>query len=202
MGQGLEYLGVITGLLYLWLEIKQHKTMWIVGFISSLAYVFIFFFSKFYAVMGLNLYYVLMSVYGFILWSRKKKTTNEEDIVGEPDVSIIYHSLKWAVGLACLLAISALWAAIYFVLYDYTDSPVATGDAFVTALSIVGTWLLARQILEHWYCWIVVNGVSVFLYYSQELYPTMFLYICYTLLSIYGIYNWKKNGQKQGKSRL
>ena len=73
MEQLLEYFGVLTGLLYLFLEIKQHRAMWIVGFLTSLAYVFVFFLSIIYADMGLNLYYVAISVYGFWLWTQGKK---------------------------------------------------------------------------------------------------------------------------------
>lgn len=192
MQLGLEVFGVITGLLYIWLEIKQHKTMWIVGFVSSLTYVFVFFFSKFYAVMALNAYYVLMSVYGFFLWSREKKSGEEEMKKGTELIS--YRLITWRIALICALAVGVLWMLITFVLNDFTDSPVPTGDAFMTALSIVGTWLLAQRIVEHWYCWIVVNAVSVFLYYSQGLYPTMFLYFCYTILSVYGFLNWRKKG--------
>ena len=56
MEQGLEYFGVLTGLLYLGLEIVQHRAMWIVGFVTSFVYIFVFFFSKFYADMSLNIY--------------------------------------------------------------------------------------------------------------------------------------------------
>lgn len=64
MEQLLEYFGVLTGLLYLFLEIRQHRAMWVVGFLTSLVYVFVFFFSKIYADMGLNIYYVAISIYG------------------------------------------------------------------------------------------------------------------------------------------
>lgn len=192
MQLGLEVFGVMTGLLYIWLEIKQHKTMWIVGFISSLTYVFVFLFSKFYAVMALNSYYVLMSVYGFVLWSREKKSGGNK-IAKETEV-ISYRLISWRIALVCALTVGFLWGMITFVLNDFTDSPVPVGDAFMTALSIVGTWLLTQRIVEHWYCWILVNAVSVFLYYSQGLFPTMFLYFCYTILSIYGYFNWRKKG--------
>ena len=72
MEQLLEYFGVLTGLLYLFLEIRQHRAMWVVGFLTSLVYVFVFFFSKIYADMGLNIYYVAISIYGFWQWTRSK----------------------------------------------------------------------------------------------------------------------------------
>lgn len=190
MEQALEYFGVVTGLLYLWLEIKQHKAMWVVGFISSLTYVFVFFFSKFYAVMALNVYYVLISVYGFLLWSRRK---GQESEVSE-DAGIVYYRITLPLALACGLAFVVLFGGIYFVLNDLTDSPVAMGDAFTTSLSIVATWMLARRFIEHWPCWVLINFVSTYLYYSRGLYPTMFLYLCFTILAVFGYYNWKKKG--------
>ena len=70
MDQLLEYFGVLTGILYLLLEIKQHRSMWIIGFLTSLFYIFIFFNAKIYADMGLNIYYVCISIYGFWQWKR------------------------------------------------------------------------------------------------------------------------------------
>ncbi len=72
----LEYFGVLTGLLYLFLEIRQHRAMWVVGFLTSLVYVFVFFFSKIYADMGLQTYYVAISIYGFCQWTRKGMKNN------------------------------------------------------------------------------------------------------------------------------
>ncbi len=190
MEQFLEYFGVVTGLLYLWLEIKQHKAMWVIGFLTSLTYVFVFFFSKFYAVMTLNLYYVLISIYGFLLWTRHHGETNTQ--TGE--TGIIYRRIDRRLILICGLASIILFAGIYAILNYFTDSPVALGDAFTTALSIVATWMLAQRIIEHWPCWVLINAVSAYLYFSRGLYPTMILYICYTVLAVVGYYNWKKKG--------
>ena len=76
MEQLLEYFGVLTGLLYLFLEIRQHRAMWVVGFLTSLVYVFVFFFSKIYADMGLNIYYVAISIYGFWQWTRRHRDSS------------------------------------------------------------------------------------------------------------------------------
>lgn len=192
MEQALEYFGVVTGLLYLYLEIRQHKAMWVVGFVSSLAYVFVFFFSRFYGVMALNVYYVLISIYGFWLWSKGRGGGTEE--AAPADEGIVYSRIRLPLALGCAFVAGGLFAGIYFVLNGYTDSPVAAGDAFTTSLSIVATWMLARRIIEHWPCWVVVNSVSACLYYSQGLYPTMFLFICYAVLAVVGYMNWKKKG--------
>lgn len=199
MEQILEYFGVITGLLYLLLEIRQHKAMWVVGFLTSLVYVFVFFSSKIYADMGLNIYYVAISIYGFWKWAQTDKTTNKEAPVSQ---SILYRHITWPLLGGVALAILAIYTLLYYVLHNFTDSPIPMGDAFTTAVGIVATWMLARRIIEHWIFWVVVNFVSVYLYYLRGLYPTMFLYICYAILAIAGYYTWKKKGIKTNDNTL
>lgn len=205
MEQLLEYFGVLTGLLYLLLEIKQHRAMWVVGFLTSLVYVFVFFFSKIYADMGLNIYYVAISIYGFWQWSRQNKKRLAAvipDQAPRPNEKILYRNLTLPLFAGILFAIAATYALLYYLLHDFTDSPIPAGDAFTTAVGIVATWMLARRIIEHWIFWIIVNCVSVYLYYLRGLYPTMFLYICYALLAAVGLYTWKKKGIKTNDSTL
>lgn len=205
MEQLLEYFGVLTGLLYLLLEIRQHRAMWVVGFLTSLVYVFVFFFSKIYADMGLNIYYVAISIYGFWQWSRQNKKRLAAvipDQAPRPNEKILYRNLTLPLFTGILFAIAAIYALLYYLLHHFTDSPIPAGDAFTTAVGIVATWMLARRIIEHWIFWIIVNCVSVYLYYLRGLYPTMFLYICYALLAAVGLYTWKKKGIKTNDSTL
>ena len=143
----LEYFGVITGLLYLFLEIKQHKAMWVVGFLTSLVYVFVFLFAKIYADMGLQTYYVGISVYGFYQWTRKKHETHTEND-SLPSDRILYTSEPSAfrgdyrnIG-RCIRHLMVSPSSIH-------DSP-SRSDAFTTSVGIVATWMLARRIIEHW----------------------------------------------------
>lgn len=188
MEHWLEYFGVLTGLTYLVLEIGQHRAMWVVGFVTSLVYVFVFFFSKFYADMGLNVYYVGISVYGFWQWRRGGAAGSGE--VGE----VVYRHLIWRAGIGLAWLTVGLYGGLFWVLSRFTDSPVPAGDAFTTALSVTATWMLAKRILEHWWLWVVINLVSAGLYYYRGLYPTCFLFVCYGVLAIVGWINWKKKG--------
>ena len=201
--QLLEYFGVLTGLLYLFLEIRQHRAMWVVGFLTSLVYVFVFFFSKIYADMGLNIYYVAISIYGFWQWTRKSGTgTSGTGEAAATQEAILYRNMTPRLFAGISFAILALFALLYYVLHHFTDSPIPVGDAFTTAVGIVATWMLARRIIEHWIFWIIVNCVSVYLYYLRGLYPTMFLYICYAILAAAGLYTWKKKGIRTNDSTL
>lgn len=201
MEQVLEYFGVLSGLVYLLLEIRQHRAMWIVGFLTSLLYVFVFFFSKIYADMGLNVYYVAISIYGFWKWTRQSKNNDKAKELPANN-SILYRHITTRLFIGVLLTILCLFGLIYFILYYFTDSPIPVGDAFTTAVGIVATWMLARRIIEHWVFWVIVNFASVYLFYLRGLYPTMFLYLCYAVLAIAGYFTWKKKGLLQDDSTL
>ena len=175
----LEYFGVITGLLYLFLEIKQHKAMWVVGFLTSLVYVFVF----------------LSSIYGFYQWTRKKHETHTEND-SLPSDRILYTHLSLPLFVGIIGTLAVVFAILWYLLHQFTDSPIPVGDAFTTSVGIVATWMLARRIIEHWIFWVIVNLVSVYLYYLRGLYPTMLLYFCYATLAIVGYYNWRKKGEE------
>jgi nicotinamide mononucleotide transporter len=92
-----------------------------------------------------------------------------------------------------LIALSFLLiAVIAVVLVRWTDSPVPYWDAVTTALSIVATWMLARKKIEHWLVWVLVDSISIGLFIVKELYPTTILFFVYTILAVYGYYEWRK----------
>jgi nicotinamide mononucleotide transporter len=191
----LEYFGVVTGLLYLFLEIKQHRAMWVVGIFSSLVYVYVFFVSKVYATMGLYCYNVIISVYGFSQWGLQKQRQGGEPVSQHV---ILYRHLSWKLAGMILFSFVLINVFIYYVLSHYTDSTVPVGDSVITTIGIVATWMLARRIIEHWICWIVADALSIYIYYILALYPTMFLHVCYTILAFAGYYTWKKKGVRNG----
>jgi len=185
----IEIFGVITGILYVILEVKQNRLLWPLGIITSLAYIYIFFTGKFYADMGLQLYYVLISTYGWYYWSRGGAKEAKGDL---PVVRINKQQL-----ILLFLTFVLAWAGIWFVLDRYTDSTVPLGDSFTTALAIVATWMLTRKIIEQWFLWIIANLVSIALYIYKGLYPTVILYIVYAGMAVYGYLEWKKSMNKR-----
>jgi len=186
----LEIFGVVTMLGYLYLEIKQKPQMWILGIISSFVYIFVNFSAKIYAVMLLNVYYVIISIYGFILWQKKSSGKDKKDDVTN---EISYTDLSWKLGIILLLITSLIYVLMVYVLKNYTDSPVSYKDSLVTSLSIVATWMLVKKIIQQWFVWIFVNAFFVYLYYTTELYLTAILFVIYTALSVVGYLNWKNN---------
>lgn len=184
----IEIFGAVTGILYVILEVKQNRWLWPLGIVTSAAYVYIFFSGKFYADMGLQLYYVLISIYGWYFWSRGGIKDGKEEL---PVVSIARLQV-----LLLFITFAISWALIYFVLDRFTDSGVPLGDSFTTALAIVATWMLTRKIIEQWFLWMVANVVSVGLYIYKGLYPTVILYLVYAGMSVYGYIEWKRSMSK------
>lgn len=160
--------------------------MWVVGLVSSLVYVLVFFQNKFYADALLNLYYVVISLYGFWMWKLGKSLSKEDETHHS------YTTLTWKLTVKLSIVTVAIFSLIYFVLIKYTDSPVPIGDSVVTTLSFVATWMLTRKMIEQWFIWMFVNSLSVYLFMYKDLKPTALLYLCYGILSVVGYLKWKK----------
>lgn len=177
-----EVLGVVFSVLYLLLSIRQNILLWPAGMISALLYMIVFFQSKFYADMGLNGYYFIISIYGWVLW---KKGGN-----GKKERPVIRIRRKTAFTLLGITTLAFL--GIAHLLKNYTDSPIPYWDALTTAMSFTATWMLAKKYLEHWIVWIVVDVISMALYLYRGLYPTMILFAIYTSMAVIGYIEWKK----------
>jgi len=228
----IEIFGAITGVIYVFLEIKQSMWLWPVGIITSAVYIWVFLTSKIYADMSLQVYYLIISCLGWYWWVKgtghraqsteqnSNVTLNDTPFRGKgakrPDSGhreddaelkneeesgrrgevmkeeLMVTRLKLKTGLILAAVFVLLYIAMYMVLTRLTDSPVPMRDSFITSLSIVGTWMLARKIYEHWYLWIVVNFVSAILFLNRGLYPTVILYVVYGVMSFAGLRAWKR----------
>ena len=180
----LEVIGTIVGLVYLWLEYKASIYLWIASIIMPAIYIFVYYDAGLYADFGINIYYLGAAVYGWLVWrfGNKSKAQKELPITRMPMKSWLKVSMVYIV--AQLL--------IAWILIEYTDINVPWWDAFTTALSVVGMWMLARKYLEQWWVWIVVDVVCVGLYIYKELFFTAGLYAFYAIIAIFGWLNWKR----------
>lgn len=181
----LEIIGTVVGLIYLWLEYKANIWLWLAGFIMPAIYVVIYYQAGLYADFGINIYYLLASIYGIYCWLNSKGSSNKEN---ENNHSISRMPITgWGkMGIYGTL----LTILIAFVLIRYTDSTVPWLDSFTTALSILAMWMLARKYVEQWLVWMVVDAVSAGLYVYKELYFTAGLYALYTVIAYIGYKKW------------
>jgi nicotinamide mononucleotide transporter len=159
--------------------------------------------------MSLQVYYLGISLLGWYWWSRRKNGRIREWTKGRESDSeteglrdeelerLVVTRLKLKAGLFLAIVFVILYGIMWVVLSNFTDSPVPVWDAFITSLSIVATWMLARKIYEHWFLWIVVNFISAIIFMIKGLYPTVILYIVYCVMSFAGLVAWNKTISKE-----
>jgi len=185
-----EILGTILALISLYYQTIQHKWLWPFSIISSAIFAYIFFIAEIYADMSLQLYYVVISIYGWYVWSKMQENSN-----GKGEIQSIFKIPY--LGIKLIAITSIIFIAISQLLIYYTNSTVPYFDAFVTSLSITATWMLARKYLEHWLVWIFVDLISTGLYFYKGLYVTILLYIVYTVFAVIGYVIWLKSFNEQ-----
>jgi len=177
----LEIVAVIFGLLSVWYAKKENILVYPTGIISVLIYVYICFFAKLYADMGINFFYFIMSVYGWIMWTRKDDRKQSLKITA---CNLKEHLINF-------FAFSIFFLILSFFLKNYTDSDVPYWDSLTTAIFIVAMYLMARKKLENWVAWIIGNIISIPLYFYKGLVFTSFQFTVFLILAILGYIEWK-----------
>jgi len=185
----IELLGAILGILYIFFSIRQNILTWPTGLLTSVLYVVVFFQAKLYADMGLQVYYVIISIYGWYFWLRGKKPQEKQQI----PVRLTSKQLR----IKLIVATFILYGFILIILLNFTDSDVPYMDSLTTALSIVATWMLAKKYIGQWLIWIFVDAVSAGLYVYKNLWPTVILFVVYTAMAVMGYWEWRKDFNKQ-----
>ncbi len=178
----LEVFGAVTGLLYVYLEIRHRRSMWLVGLIMAVCYMVVFGTERLYASAALYLYYFIISIYGWFRWRAAGESQG-------PEVRHISGKELWLSAGLLLVIFAILWQ----IMARFTDNPHPLCDAAVTTLNIVATWLLTRSIIEQWFLLMAANVLAVGLYLSTGLYPTAFLFVVYFIASVTGYVRWRRN---------
>ena len=177
----LEIFAVIFALLYLFLAMRQHIACWYAAFISTFIYILIYWDVSLYMESILNVYYLLMAIYGWFSWNKKSKIDKNFII----SWSYINHSI--VITLILILTISS---GFYL---SKTDAVYPYLDSFTTWASVITTFMVAQKVLSNWIFWIIINSVAIFLNFDRELYFTVYLLMIYQLMSVYGYYQWRKS---------
>lgn len=188
MEQYIEILGTIVGLIYLWQEYRASIYLWITSIIMPAIYLYVYYQAGLYADFGINIYYLVIALYGWLAWRYNFSLRGKRADSNELSISHI-NRLTF---LRLFLLFLAAWAVISYILIHFTNSTVPFTDAFTTALSIVGMYMIARKYIEQWWVWLVVDVVSSALYIYKELYFTAALYALYAIIAIFGYRKWKQ----------
>ena len=176
----LEVIAVAGNLAYTVLMMLNKRIGWLFGIAASSIGAAIFLHQHVYAQVGLNIFYMVMGIYGWLHWGRGVK--------GELPITrrnVIFHMAVTTIAIftAGLLA---------WLLQQFPDPQHTELDGFVTGLSFIATWLLARRILENWVYWIVADAFGIWLYLLLGLYWYAGLFAIYVVLSIAGLIRWSR----------
>ena len=181
----LETVAVSFSIAYVILAARENILCWLAAAISVVLYIFICYNAKLYAETGLQVFYLLMAILGYISW-KNLKNKNEELKINKSSIielELKHHFLILFAGIITSLILG------YF-LTTYTDSKMPLLDSFTTVFSVFATIMVIKKILENWLYFIVIDIASVYLYYSRDLQQTAILFIVYTIIAIFGYYNW------------
>lgn len=178
----LEIIAVVFGLTYLILLIKEQKICWYFGIAGSLLSIFLFYKIKLYSEAILYIYYVVIGVYGLWLWTKNESNSSKMKVTNS---SITQNIVLIVIGIGLAFGLG-------YVFKTYTDAESPYLDAFTSIFSFIASYLEAKKVLSAWLFWIVINGLTLFLYFNKDLNYYFALTVIYTIFSFVGFVKWRK----------
>ncbi len=181
MSWWLETLGVVFALLYLVLVIRQNIWCWAAALVSTSIYVYVFLDAKLYMESALQVFYIVMAIYGWWQW--------RGDDAGNSLPISRWGLPQHAIAIGTILALSLLSGLL---LSRYTSAALPFIDSLTTWGGVVATYMVARKVFENWHYWFVIDSISVYLYFSRGLTQTAVLFVLYLVLVVVGYLAWRK----------
>lgn len=182
-----EASAVILGITYLLLAVRESLWCWYAAFVSTAIFLVLFWNAQLLMESALQVYYLIMAVYGWWQWQHGPQGDSELPIS------------RWRGG-AHILAIASVLAlslASGWALQAWTSAVLPFLDSFTTWGAVLTTWMVTRKVLENWLYWLVIDSVSIYLYLDRELYLTAALFLVYLVIAVFGYWQWLNHFQKQ-----
>lgn len=196
----LEASGAIFGILSVFFSIKKNIWVYPTGIISTLIYVYLLFNAGLLGDCMINVYYTVMSIYGWVLWAR-----NSEDHV---HVEVTWATRKEWIYASILFVLSLILVTLIYYYKPYIDNQFSIEgtslglyhldwanwmDVFTTSIFLVGMWLMAKQRIDNWIFWIIGDIICIPMMIFKGLGITSVQYLVFTIMAILGYVNWKKS---------
>ena len=187
----LELIAVFFGLLSVWFSKNNNVLVYPTGIINTSIFVYLLVKWELLGDMIINVYYFLMSIYGWYYWTRKSNNIGYTPITRT-------HSTDIKIILIIIIS-SVLFVSYLYSFFEKWGGFVSYVDIITTAIFFAGMWLMARRKIESWFFWILGDIISVPLYFVKGLAFSSFQYLIFTFIAIAGYYKWKSiyNNKKQ-----
>jgi nicotinamide mononucleotide transporter len=177
-----EVIAVLLAIAYLLLAVRENILCWYCAFFSTAIYIFLFWDVRLLMESALNVYYLIMAIYGWQQWKYGG--------IKKSGVRISTLNIQKNLMIICVILTMTLVSG--WLLTAYTDAAWPYVDSFTTWASVITTIMVAKKILENWLYWLVIDSVSVPLYFDRGLYLTAILFLSYLIIVIYGYFNWRR----------
>lgn len=199
----LELIAVVASLLYVVLAAKGNLWCWPAAILSTVLYTVIFYDVYLWMDSVLQLYYLLMAVYGWLCWRKNAAVNNLENnaTLARNVNSKALRFSQWTLQRhsTMIIALTALSLVLGWLMATYTPTHFPYLDSATTVFAVFATYLLTQKVLENWLYFVVIDFVSIYLYIEKGLIPTAALFACYVILASYGYWQWRKLYQQQNK---
>lgn len=180
-----ELLAVLCALIYLALAMLEKISCWYFAFVSTAIYTVIFWKVSLLMESALQIYYLLMAVFGWWQWRQSKDKTEALKI----------HCWSWRQHIVAIALILVLTVASGTLLQQFSQAAMPFLDSFTTWAAVVTTYMVARKVLENWIYWFVIDGISIYLYLDRGLIFTAALFVLYEVMVVVGFWHWRKQMQ-------
>lgn len=187
----IEFVAVISGITSVWFSRKENIWVYPTGLIGTILYVYISFKGSLLGEASVNLYYTIMSIYGWILWA--KRNQQQEHIV-----NITWSNKKeWMYELLfCASFYIVIFYALSYLKKDFAPGAIPWADAFASSTAFTGMWLMARKKVESWYWWIATNIASIPLYFIKHYVFTSVYYLILLIMAVWGLVEWQRRANE------
>ncbi len=187
----LEAFAVLLAIVYIVLAVKENIWCWVAGFCSSLIYLYLFINSKLYSESLLQIFYLAMSVYGWISWQQIDGSSIKKS--NQNIATKIVQKLPASMHIKIISGGSLLVLLLGSIMHHSFKAALAYVDATTTVFAIITTYLATQKVLENWWYWIGIDILSIYMYIIKGFYLTSLLFGLYIVLSITGYLAWKKH---------
>jgi nicotinamide mononucleotide transporter len=183
----LELIAVILGVAYLLLAMRENSLCWYAAFVSTAIFLWVFWQVNLFMESGLQVFYLIMAVYGWYLWRREEN----------PGDNLHISSWSGKHHMMAIIGIIVLSSSSGYLLNTYTDARLPYVDSLTTWGAIITTFMVAKKILENWIYWFVIDAVSIYLYLDRGLYFTALLFTAYVVIVVFGYLEWRQRYLQQ-----
>jgi nicotinamide mononucleotide transporter len=185
----LEVTAILFGLLSVWYAKKDNIWVFPTGIINTAIYVYLLWKWSLLGDMMINFYYVVMSLYGWYHWTRKK-----DNVVEFPISRMTLSEKKWSL---VIFLVTMLFVVAVYTFFDKFTHWTSYVDTLVTGIFFVGMWLMARRKIENWILWIVGDIISIPMYFVKGYSFTSIQYLIFTIIAVFGYLEWNRTLQQK-----